>query len=97
MCACSCDPVTPKLVTVNQDVAQIIVQTELKQTVAGACNRPAVGGMVINIQAMGNRTIPETPVVVGVTTAAILYAVDVVVIVHHFVQKGGGNFFNGPR
>lgn len=34
-------------------------------------------------------------VVVGIAAAAILNAVDMVVIVNHFVQKGCGNLFNG--
>ena len=95
MCTCSSDPVAAVLIAVNQNVAKVIVQTELKQAVTGACDCPAVSGVVVNIQTMRHCTIPETPVVVCIATAAILYAIDVVIIVYHFMQQGGGNVFNG--
>lgn len=94
MCACSCDLIAAVLVAVNQNVAQVIVQTELKQTVAGACDRPAVFGVVLYIQPVFFGTISETSVVVGVAPAAILYAHLMVVVVNHLMEEGCGNFLN---
>lgn len=37
----------------------------------------------------------EAAVVVGVAPAAILYAVLIVVIMHHFVKQGRGHFLDG--
>ena len=91
----ACDPVAVELIPVYQNVGQVIVQTELEQPVTGACNCPAILRMVRYVQAVSLGTIPEASVVVCIATAAILYTVDVVVIVYHFMQKRGGNFFNG--
>ena len=67
-----------------------------KEIIAGFGDRPAVLVMVIDNQTVGFGCRLEFAVVVGVASAAILNAVNVVPVVNHLMQKGGGNVFNGP-
>ena len=50
---------------------------------------------MIHNQTMGFCCIPELAIVVGVAPAAILNAVNVVIIVHHLMQQCCGNLFDG--
>lgn len=94
MCARACDPVTAELVAVEQDVAQVIVQTELEQLVSGGGVRPSIFVAVFYAQATLFRSNLEPLVVVGVAPTAILDAVDVVVVMHHFVKQSGAHALN---
>ena len=53
--------------------------------------------MVGNLQSAAFRCRLEALVVVGVATAAILNAVFVIEVVHHFMQQRCYHFLNGPR
>ena len=46
-------------------------------------------------QTMGFSGFLEAAVVIGIASAAILNPVNVVPVVNHLMQKGGGNFLNG--
>ena len=93
----ACDPIAVELIPVDQDVAQIVVQTELQETVAGTGDRPPVLVVVFHDQAAGFGAVPELAVVVGATSGAILNAVDEVVVVNHLMQKRGANLLDGSR
>ena len=80
MCARACDSVTAELVAVEQDVTQVVVQAELEQLVTGRGVRPSVLVAVFHAQASLFGCGLEPLVVVGIAPAAILNAVDVVVI-----------------
>ena len=96
MCAGSCDPVTTEFVPIDENVAQVIVQAELEREVTGICNRPAVLIMVIHQKAMRDGAVPESPVVICSTSAAILNTIHKIMIMNHFVQQSGDYLFNRP-
>lgn len=93
--ACSRDLETAELVPIQKNVGQVVFQNHFQKLVAGFGDRPAVLVMVIDNQTVGFGCRLELAVVVGVASAAILNAVNVVPVVNHFMQKGGGNLFNG--
>lgn len=95
MCAGSRDPVTAVFVPVNEDVAQVIVQAELEQGIAGTGNRPAVFVVMIHDKAMSFGAVPELSVVICPASGAVLDTQNVIVVVYHFVEQGGGDFLNG--
>ena len=95
MCASSGDAITEELVSVDQNVAQVIVQTKLQKAVTGTCDRPTVFVVMIDNQASRLSCVPKLAVVVGITAAAILDALHMVVVVNHFMQQCGGNLFDG--
>ena len=55
--------------------------------------RPSVFVAVVNNQATRFGCCLESLVVVGTTAAAILNAVDVIVVVNHFMQQGSAHKF----
>ena len=91
------NPVTVELIPVYQDVAQIIVQTELQKAVTGRGMRPSVFVAMVNNQSAGFGCCLESLVVVGVAPAAVLNAADVIVVVYHLMQQRGAHFFDGAR
>ena len=95
MCACSCDPIGAVFVSVDQNVAQLIVQTELQEAVTGGSMRPTVFVAVVHAQAARFGGFLESLVVVGVTPAAILDTVLIVEVMYHFMQQRGSDFFDG--
>ena len=72
MCAGARDSVAAVFITIDKNVAQIVVQAELQQTVAGACDGPAVFLVVIHDQTVIFCAVPESAVVVSAPTGAIL-------------------------
>ena len=78
---------TAVLVAVQQNIGQVIVKTELKQFVTGGSVRPSIFVAMLYAQATLFRSSLEPLVVVGVAAAAILNAVDVVVVVNHLMQQ----------
>ena len=97
MGAGSGDSVAAELIPVYQNVAQVIVQTELQEAVAGAGDCPSILVMVIHDQTVSFRTVPEFPVVVGAAPATVLNAANVVVIMYHLMEQRGAHFFDGAR
>ena len=97
MCACSSNAITEEFVSVYQNVAQVVVQTKLQEAVTGTCDRPTVFVVMIDDQASRLSCVPKLAVMVGITAAAILDALHVIVVVNHFMQQRGGHFFDGAR
>lgn len=95
MCTCSGDPVTAAFVPVDENVGQVIVQTELQETVTGTGDGPTVFIVVFHQKAMGLCAVTESPVVVCPASGTVLDAIYVIVVVHHFVQQCGGDLFDG--
>ena len=94
MSASSTNLKTAELVSVNENVSQVVLQNELQKLVAGAGDCPAILLMVIDNQTMSFGSIPELAVVVGIASAAILNTIHMVVVVHHLMQQGGCYFLN---
>ena len=95
MCAGSCDSVATVLVAIDKDVTQVIVQAELKQSVAGMCDGPSVLVMMIYDQSMILGAVTESAVVVSPATGTVLDAQNVIMVVHHLMQQCGTNLFDG--
>lgn len=95
MCAGSSDSKTAVFIPVDENVTQIVVQAELQETVAGACNGPSVLVVVAHDQAMILCAIPESAVVVGTSTGTVLDAQNVIMVVHHLMEQCGTDFFDG--
>lgn len=81
-------------VAVQEDVRKVVVDAKLQGLITGACDRPAVGVMVFDVQPSCLGTVLEVLVVVGVASACVLDALDEVVIVTHLMQEGCNNFFD---
>ena len=86
MCTRSGDSVTAVFVAVDENVAQVIVQAELQQRVAGRGNGPAVFVMVIYQKAMSLSAVPKFAVMVCTASGAILNPVHIAVVMHHFMK-----------
>ena len=95
VCAGACDSVASILVAVDQNVAQIVIQAELQEAVARACDCPSVLVVMIHDQTMSFSTVTETAVVVGASSGAVLDSQNVIVVVHHLVQQCGTDLFDG--
>ena len=78
MCTRACDSVAPMFVAVDENVTQVIVQAELQKAVARACDCPSVLVVMIHDQTMSFGTVPESPVMVGTSTGAVLNVIDVI-------------------
>ena len=83
MCAGSCDAERGKLVPVDENVRQVIVQAELEQGIVGTGDRPAVLVMMIHDQTMGFCAVPEFTVMVGTTPGTVLDTFDVIMVMYH--------------
>ena len=95
MCAGDCDPNSGEFVPVNENVAQVIVQTELEQLVAGVGDRSSVFLVVFYDQAVCFCAVTEFPVVICTTTGAVMNAGDVVEIMNHLMEQRGANVLDG--
>ena len=95
MCAGACGSETAVFVAVDENVAQVIVQAELQEAIAGACDCPSVLVVVAHDQTMFYGTVPESAVVVGTPTGTVLDAQNVIVVVHHLMKQRGADFLDG--
>jgi hypothetical protein len=84
------------VITAKTDFTEVIVDTELQEFIRRGSDGPAIGGMMLNMEVASLGKLLEFAVVVGVATAAILHAVQVVPVVAHFMEQGSHNIFNGP-
>ena len=87
MSASSTNLKTAELVSVNQNVAQIMFQNHFQKVITGSGDRPAILVMVINNQTMSQSCISELAIVVGVASAAILNTLHIIVVVNHLVKE----------
>ena len=97
MSACACNLKAAELVSIDKDVAQLVLQNELQKFVTRTGDRPTILVMVIDNQTMGEGCIPELAIVVGIASAAILNAMNMVVVVNHLMKEGRCHFLNGSR
>ena len=72
-------------VPVNQNVGQAVFKDEVKERVTGGSMRPPVFVAVLHVQPVGLCRRFEFLIVVGIPPTAILHAVFVVEIMHHFM------------
>ena len=97
MSACACNLKAAELVSIDKDVAQLVLQNELQKFVTRTGDRPTILVMVIDNQTMGEGCIPELAIVVGIASAAVLNTMNMVVVVNHLMKEGRCHFLNGSR
>ena len=83
------------VVSIYQNVGQIVGNHEVDKLFCRLCVRPSILVVVGDAQASCFCRFLEAFVVVGVAATAILNAVHVVVVVNHFMEQGGANLFDG--
>ena len=86
---------TAELIPIDKNVGQVVLQNELQEVITGTGNRPTVFLMMIHDQTVCGGGSPELAVVVGVTTAAILNALHMVVVVNHLMKESRNHFLDG--
>ena len=52
--------------------------------------------MVIYQKTMSLCAVPEFTVMVGTTSGTVLDTIDVIMVMYHFMEQGGGDILNGP-
>lgn len=95
MCTGACDSIAAILVAVDQNVTQVIVQTELQKTVTGARDCPSVLVVVAHDQTVGFCAVTEMAVVVSTSTGTVLDSQNVIMVMYHFVKQCGTDLFDG--
>ena len=86
MCTGSCDSVATVFVTIDQNIAEVIVKTEPQETVTRMGDCPSIFVMVIDDQTMFFCVVSEMAVVVGTSPRTILNAQGITMVVHHLMQ-----------
>lgn len=82
------------VVSVYQNVSQTVFYYKVEQLLCRLGVRPAVLVAMSDGQPSLFCRLLEAFVVVGIAAATILYAVDVIVIVNHFVQERRADILN---
>ena len=85
---------THAVVSVYQNIGQTVFYHKVEQFFRWLCVRPSIFVTVRDVQSSFLCRFLEVFVVVGVATATILHAVDVVVIVNHFMKQSGNDVFD---
>ena len=95
MSSCACNLKAAELVSVYEDIGKSIFDYKVQKGLRGFGVRPAVFVAVGNAETMTFGASLEFFVVIGVSSAAVLNSVFIVVIMNHFVKKSGGDLFDG--
>lgn len=95
MCTGSCDSVATGFVTIDQNIAEVIVKTELQETVTRMGDCPSIFVMVIDDQTMFFCVVSEMSVVVSSSSRTVLNVIYKTVVVYHLMQQSGTYFFDG--
>ena len=90
MSASASDLEAAELVSVQEDVAQFVLQNHFQEVIARSGDCPTILVVVIDNQTMSQGCISELAVMVGVASAAILNALHIIVVVNHLMQEGCG-------
>ena len=94
VCSCSCNRYPIELVAGDEDIAQIIFEDEGQQLVVWLSDGPAVFLVMTHCQTMALGNLLEALVVVGITSARILDAVDMAIVMHHLVKQRRTDIFD---
>ena len=89
MCSCPYNTKAAVLVTIEQNVRQIVVHDKFQKIIAGRGMRPAILVTMLHAEAVTLCTLLESAVVIGVPSAAILYTIFVIVVMYHLMQQCG--------
>ena len=81
-------------VPIDENVGQVVVQNELQKLVCGSGMRPTVLRTVGQEQSARLRRALESLIMIGIASGAILDPVDVIIVMHHFMQQRCTYTFN---
>lgn len=96
MRSCSCNRYAVEFVAGDEDVAQIVIEHESQQLIVWLSDGPAVFFVMTHRQTMALGNLLEALIVVGIASARVLDAVDMAVVMHHFVQQRRTDIFDRP-
>lgn len=94
MRSCSCNRYAVELIAGDEDIAQIVFEHKSQQLVVWLSDGPAVFFMMAYHQAMTLGNLLEAFVVVGISSARVLDAVDMTVVMHHLVKQRRTDIFD---
>jgi len=83
-------------VAVNENVSQIIFKNEGQQFIIWTGDCPSILCIMLHMKTVNFRCCLEALVVIGVSSAAILHTVGMIVVMHHLMKQSGGNMFDRP-
>ena len=76
---------TVELVACDENVRQLVLQDELNEVIARRGQRPAVFLVMLHDKTVALCNFLEAFIVVGVASARVLDAIDVTVVMNHFM------------
>ena len=82
---CSRDRNAIELVACNKNVRQLVFKDKVKEVIARRRHRPAVFLVMLHDKPVAFGNLLKTLVVVGVSSAGVLDAVDVALVMDHFM------------
>lgn len=94
MCSCSRYLKHGCFVPIDENVGQVVVQNELQKLVCGSGMRSTVFRAVGQEQSARLRRALEPLIMIGIASGAILDTVDVIIVMHHFMQQRCTYTFN---
>ena len=92
--SCACNLKTAELVSVYENIGKSVFDHKVQKGLRRFGVRPAVFVTVGNAKTVAFGASLESFVVVGVSSAAVLNSVFIIVIVNHFMEQSGGDLFN---
>lgn len=93
--SCSCNRYAVELIAGDEDIAQIVFEHKSQQLIVWLSDGPAVFFVMAYSQTVALGNLLEAFVVVGISSARVLDAVDVAVVMHHLVKQRCADVFNG--
>ena len=92
--SCSCNRYSIEFVAGDEDIAQIIFEHEGQKLIVWLSNCPAVFFVMAYCQTMALSNLLEAFVVVGISSARVLDAVNMAVVMHHLVKQRRTDIFD---
>ena len=96
MRTCSCNRYAVEFVAGDEDVAQIVIEHESQQLIVWLSDGPAVFFVMTDCQTMALGNLLEALVVIGISSARVLDAVDMAIVMHHLVKQRRTDIFDRP-
>ena len=92
--SCSCNRYSVEFVAGDEDVAQIVFEHKSQQLIVWLSDCPAIFFVMAYCQAMALGNLLEALVVIGISSARILDAVDMAIVMHHLVKQRRTDIFD---
>ena len=92
--SCSCNRYSIEFIAGNENIAQIVFEHKGQQLVIWLSDCPAIFFVVAYCQAMALGNLLEAFVVIGIASACIFDAVNVAIVMNHFVKQRRADIFD---